>query len=264
MATNTERKFTSLRKRLDQMGYRQPLAIESLPLVEKLFGDLLHTTESLKNTKLQLSQHKEEKGVWEQQAEPYRTDNARLVRENTSLHQQVIKLKEGAESRLKDIKASLRRLEHENTDLKFLNTQYVQKLRSMEKESSLKSDKISELQEKNSQAVIRTPGGRKKQIAFRRQRMEIDSLLPPSTSPSTLVPPPSPPRPDPYMVDLLQVADGKIAELQGETKELEKEKKKLEEAVQSLKKQVSFDGLYRLPTGAEFDGKTRDECMVYG
>ena len=238
MATNTERKFTSLRKRLDQMGYRQPLAIESLPLVEKLFGDLLHTTESLKNTKLQLSQHKEEKGVWEQQAEPYRTDNARLVRENTSLHQQVIKLKEGAESRLKDIKASLRRLEHENTDLKFLNTQYVQKLRSMEKESSLKSDKISELQEKNSQAVIRTPGGRKKQIAFRRQRMEIDSLLPPSTSPSTLVPPPSPPRPDPYMVDLLQVADGKIAELQGETKELEKEKKKLEEAVQSLKKQV--------------------------
>ena len=237
MATNTERKFTSLRKRLDQLGYRQPLVIESLPLVEKLFGDLLHTTESLKNAKLQLSQHKEEKGVWEQQAEPYRADNARLVRENTSLHQQVIKLKEGAETRVKDLKTSLRRLEHENTDLKFLNTQYMQKLRSMEKDSSLKSDKISELQEKNSQAVIRTPGGRKKQIAFRRQRMEIDSLLPPSTSSSTL-PSPSPPKPDPYMVDLLQVADGKIAELQATTRELQNEKRKLEEAVQSLKKQV--------------------------
>lgn len=241
MATNTERKFTSLRKRLDQLGYRQPLVIESLPLVEKLFGDLLHTTESLKNAKLQLSQHKEEKGVWEQQAEPYRADNARLVRENTSLHQQVIKLKEGAETRVKDLKTSLRRLEHENTDLKFLNTQYMQKLRSMEKDSSLKSDKISELQEKNSQAVIRTPGGRKKQIAFRRQRMEIDSLLPPSTSSSTL-PSPSPLKPDPYMVDLLQVADGKIAELQATTRELQNEKRKLEEAVQSLKKQVIVIG----------------------
>ena len=241
MATNTERKFTSLRKRLDQLGYRQPLVIESLPLVEKLFGDLLHTTESLKNAKLQLSQHKEEKCVWEQQAEPYRADNARLVKENTSLHQQVIKLKESAEIRVKDLKTSLRRLEHENTDLKFLNTQYMQKLRSMEKESSLKSDKISELQEKNSQAVIRTPGGRKKQIAFRRQRMEIDSLLPPSTTASTL-PLPTPQKPDPYMVDLLQVADGKIAELQEVTRELQSEKRKLEEAVQSLKKQVSVMG----------------------
>ncbi len=37
MTTSAERKFINLRKRLDQLGYRQPLAIESLPLVEKLF-----------------------------------------------------------------------------------------------------------------------------------------------------------------------------------------------------------------------------------
>lgn len=35
--TNVERKFVIVRKRLDQLGYRQPLGIESLPLVEKLF-----------------------------------------------------------------------------------------------------------------------------------------------------------------------------------------------------------------------------------
>ena len=61
MATATERKFTSLRKRLDQLGYRQSLGIESLPLVDRLFGDLLHTTESLKKAKQQLGKHKEEK-----------------------------------------------------------------------------------------------------------------------------------------------------------------------------------------------------------
>ena len=61
MATATERRFTSLRKRLDQLGYRQPLGVESLPLVEKLFGDLLHTTESLKSSKQQLGKQKEQK-----------------------------------------------------------------------------------------------------------------------------------------------------------------------------------------------------------
>ena len=41
----TQQKFTALRKRLDQLGYRQPLGIESLPLVERLFADLVHTTD---------------------------------------------------------------------------------------------------------------------------------------------------------------------------------------------------------------------------
>ena len=73
------------------------------------------------------------------------------MRENNDLHQQIIKLKESSELRAKELKASLRRIEHENADLKFLNTQYVQKLRSQEKESCVKSEKISELQEKNFQ-----------------------------------------------------------------------------------------------------------------
>ena len=67
MATATERKFTNLRKRLDQLGYRQPLGVESLPLVEKLFCDLLHTTDSLKGAKQQLGRQQEQKTVWEQQ-----------------------------------------------------------------------------------------------------------------------------------------------------------------------------------------------------
>ena len=49
-----QQKFTNLRKRLDQLGYRHPLGIESLPLVERLFADLIHTTESLKKAKLQV------------------------------------------------------------------------------------------------------------------------------------------------------------------------------------------------------------------
>jgi centrosomal protein CEP135 len=53
-STISEQKYINLRKRLDQLGYRQTLSIESLPLIEKLFNDLVHTTESIKKTKLEV------------------------------------------------------------------------------------------------------------------------------------------------------------------------------------------------------------------
>lgn len=37
MTTAAERKYINIRKRLDQLGYRQTLSVDSLPLVEKLF-----------------------------------------------------------------------------------------------------------------------------------------------------------------------------------------------------------------------------------
>lgn len=240
MASATERKFTALRKRLDQLGYRQSVGIESLPLVEKLFGDLLHTTESLKKAKLQLSKQNEQKGVWEQQVEPYRLDNARLVRENNELHQKVMKLKESSEIKVRDLKATLRRLDHENTDLKFLNTQYVHKIQSVEKESQVKSDKIIELQEKNLDAIIQTPGGRKKKIPSRRQRMDIDSLLPEShltASGDALILKPVA-EPDPYVADLLKMADLRISQLQTSVASLEQDSEESERRIASLRKQV--------------------------
>ena len=57
-----------------------------------------------------------------------------------------------------EFKSSLRKYEHENNDLKFLNNQYVHKIRAMERESKEKSDHILKLQEKNFNAVIQTPG----------------------------------------------------------------------------------------------------------
>ena len=57
-----------------------------------------------------------------------------------------------------DLRASLRKLEHESADLKFLNNQYVHKVRAIEKESKAKTDRILTLQEKNLHAVVQTPG----------------------------------------------------------------------------------------------------------
>ncbi|XP_071951529.1 centrosomal protein of 135 kDa-like isoform X2 [Antedon mediterranea] len=235
MSTATERKFTNLRKRLDQLGYRQALGIETLPLVEKLFNDLIHTTESLKKSKLQASQVIHEKGTWEEQIEPYRSDNAKLVKENNDLHLQLIKVREDLDSTSKSLKSSIRKLEHENADLRFLNTQYVHKVRTVEKESKQKSDRIAQLQEKNFKAVVQTPGGRKKNIPFRRQRMDIDSTVLPSHDTRT---PSVPAVLDPYVADLLQVADAKIEDLQREVEQLRELNESYEKAIRSLRKQV--------------------------
>lgn len=175
--------------------------------------------------------------------EPYQLDNSRLTQENISLHQQIMQLKESLEHKTKELKAAMRRVEHENTDLKFLNNQYMHRLLTQEKESQAKSERIITLQEKSSQAVVQTPGGRKKQIPFRRQRMEIDSALPPpppsSSDPSSkrfcAVAPP----PDQGVVDLLKVADQRIEKLQLSLVKAESDKKQLQESTQELKKQVN-------------------------
>jgi len=112
-ASSAQQKFGSLRRRLDQLGYRQPLGIESLPLVERLFADLIHTTESLKNSRLNTSStaggstgsgRADGDGshiTSDAQIDAYKSDNARLIRENNELHQQLIHVKEDSEFTIK-------------------------------------------------------------------------------------------------------------------------------------------------------------------
>ncbi|NXR44142.1 CP135 protein, partial [Hippolais icterina] len=236
MSTNAERRFVNLRKRLDQLGYRHPLGVESLPLVEKLFSDLVHTTESLRRAKLSSGKTEKECSNYDTILEPYKTENSRLTRENNDLHLEILKLKEQSDGHVKDLKASLRRVEHETSDLKFLNNQYIHKIKVLEKETKAKTEKIQQLQEKNLQAVVQTPGGRKKNIPFRRQRMQIDQLVPPSHVSAYPVPQPE----DPYIADLLQVADNRIQELQSEVTELQEKLETSESGMKNYSKQVEI------------------------
>ncbi|XP_062858185.1 centrosomal protein of 135 kDa isoform X2 [Trichomycterus rosablanca] len=235
MSSNAERKFINLRKRLDQLGYRQPLGIESLPLVEKLFSDLVHTTESLRNAKLSAGKTEKESRNLDALLEPYKTENARLVRENNELHLGLLKLREEKDRITRELKAYIRKLDHETSDLKFLNNQYVHKVRALEKDSKAKTEHIQQLQEKNMQAVVQTPGGKKRPIPFRRQRMQIDELLPPSPNPSPSVVAQAD---DPYIADLLQVADDRIQELQQEVTALKLDLERAQGGVKHLNTQV--------------------------
>ncbi|KAM6346411.1 centrosomal protein of 135 kDa-like [Podargus strigoides] len=236
MAATAERRFINLRKRLDQLGYRQPLGVESLPLVEKLFRDLVHTTESLRSAELSAGKTEKECSNYDAILERYKTDTAKLTRENSELHLELLKLREQSDRHVKDLKASLRRVKHETTDLKFLNNQYVHKMKMLEKENKAKTEKIQQLLEKNLQAVVQTPGGRKSSIPFRRQCMQIDQLVPPSGVSAYPVPQPE----DPYIADLLQVADNRIHELQSEVTELQEKLEISEHGMKNYSKQVEL------------------------
>ncbi|XP_010729323.3 centrosomal protein of 135 kDa isoform X1 [Larimichthys crocea] len=234
MNSSAERKFVNLRKRLDQLGYRQPLGIESLPLVEKLFSDLVHTTESLRNAKLSAGKTDKESRNFDALLEPYRAENARAIRENNELHQELLKLKEEKDRVTRELKTHIRKLDHETSDLKFLNNQYVHKVRCLEKDGKAKAERIQQLQEKNMQAVVQTPGGKKRSIPFRRQRMQIDELIPPSSTSAYPVSQPD----DPYVADLLQLADGRIHELQEDIVKIKLDLENARDYIKHLNTQV--------------------------
>ncbi|VEL07515.1 unnamed protein product [Protopolystoma xenopodis] len=161
-AEDAHEKFTSVRKRLDQLGYRQPLGIDSLPLVERLLADLIWTTENLRKVKLELEKRIEIRNCVEDYVAPYKSDNAKLVKENNELHTR--------------LKADLRRIDNDKQDLTFFNTQCLGKLKSYEIEAQEMAKMIMAFQGKNFNAVVNVSG--KQKPSLRRQRMDIDTLLP--------------------------------------------------------------------------------------
>uniref|UniRef100_A0A452TQG9 Centrosomal protein 135 n=1 Tax=Ursus maritimus TaxID=29073 RepID=A0A452TQG9_URSMA len=236
MTTAAERKYINIRKRLDQLGYRQTLTVECLPLVEKLFSDLVHTTESLRKSKLSTVKAEKESANFDFVLEPYKLENARLIKENNELYLELMKLREQSGQHIKELKTTLKKCARETADLKFLNNQYVHKLKLLEKESKAKNERIQQLQEKNLHAVVQTPGGKKRSIAFRRQRMQIDEPVPPSEVSSYPVPQPD----DPYIADLLQVADNRIQELQLEVHQLKEKLAMMESGLRDYTEQIEL------------------------
>ena len=86
-------------------------------------------------------------------------------------------------------------------------------------------------------AVVETPGGRRRHIAPRRPVLELNSSLPESPGPES---PSKEPQSDPYMCDLLRVADNQIAELNRQVRNLEEASGASQRKSETLVKQVSL------------------------
>ena len=204
-----------------------------VPLVERLFSDLVHTTESLKNFKAKFSAKQKESVNVDDHIQPYVADNARLVKEVNQLHMELIRRKDAMDASAKKMKLTMRKVEHENADLRFLNTQYAHKLRVQEKDGEIKAERIQRLLEKNLKAVVETADGSKQHIATRRQRMEIKSLAEPALPPARAAKQLSL-----HEADLLRIADQKIEVLEGSTRTMKDERHLIESQLATLQGQV--------------------------
>merc|ERR1712131_278050 len=243
MGTGIEEKYLTVRGRLDKFGYKNPLGIESIPLVERVFADLIHTTEALKKARLRSKNDSSQtinssvntgKAV-DDAVEPFRQDNSRLMMENNELHKSLVSLRQKINENKNEFKQQARRLQNENADLRFLNTQYLTKIKQSEKESFAKSEKIRKLQEKNLSAVISTPSGSsaKKMTAPRRQKITIDHTLPYSKFQAPPIPAPD----DLFVADVLKMTEERCAQLENQLVKVKQSKAESDDRTAHIRKQ---------------------------
>ena len=158
------------------------------------------------------------------------------MREVNQLHVELVKRKDAMDSQVKKIRSSLRKVEHENADLRFLNTQYAHKLRAQEGESEAKSARIQRLLEKNLEAVVEVEGGKKRQIATRKQRMAVQRLAEPAAPRPPLVPAAA--AAGQQHVDLLALADAKVEKLEEQVSAASGDRAAFDERIATLEAQV--------------------------
>lgn len=65
------------------------------------FSDLVHTTESLRKSKLSALKAEKESANFDFILEPYKLENARLIRENNELYLELMKQREQSDQHIK-------------------------------------------------------------------------------------------------------------------------------------------------------------------
>ncbi|XP_039299752.1 centrosomal protein of 135 kDa [Nilaparvata lugens] len=138
----TEQRYKILRSKLDDLGYRQPLALESLLLVEHIFSDLIHTKEELDHYKNLHLQNQERYGNTRSGIEPLKQENEKLVHECKRLRQALSEEQDVNEKLFKDLKQRIRALESNNSDLEFVCSQHLERIDELSHQLAEKGQKI--------------------------------------------------------------------------------------------------------------------------
>lgn len=108
---SSDMKHNGLRKRLDVLGFSQPLPLGAVPLVGAILEDLIRTTESLKQHKDQVHNFLQEKSAWELGVEAYKCDNSKLLAEVSALNKQLIQQRDQYEAKRCEFSHRIRHLE---------------------------------------------------------------------------------------------------------------------------------------------------------
>jgi hypothetical protein len=167
----TEQQLYALRRKLDSLGYSNPLDPVSGPLVQKLVDDLVATTDALRNLKLQSARQAQELAGSEakvgnsqhqklrrpsstqflkrhrggSQVEALKADSVKLSSENSQLHLLLIKAQEGGSRHDKESYQQIKKLEERIAELTYWKQTAMDRIQAAERENSGLRAKVSEL-----------------------------------------------------------------------------------------------------------------------
>ncbi|XP_011695097.1 PREDICTED: centrosomal protein of 135 kDa isoform X1 [Wasmannia auropunctata] len=235
---NVAARYRTVRKHLDNLGYKQALSLDALPLIEALLADLIQTTDSLKHFKTVAQENIEACGQLQLTVDPYKCDNARLVRECNQLHSDLIETKEAHQKQVKDLKRQIHKLECECNDLQLASSRNIHKIKELEAESATKSKKILELQGKCLKPTVINVGlAAKKRPCFPLRRPALEAEPMPRAKSSGSLPRLS--NVEPKIVDIISMADHKMNCLSQEVMKLRGELLLQTDTIETLEKQLA-------------------------
>ncbi|XP_018314204.1 centrosomal protein of 135 kDa isoform X2 [Mycetomoellerius zeteki] len=233
---NVTARYRTVRKHLDNLGYKQALSLDALPLIEALLADLIQTTDSLKHFKAVAQENIEACSQLQLSVDPYKCDNARLVRECNQLHSDVIETKEAHQKQVKDFKRQIYKLECECNDLQLTSSRNIHKIKELEAESAAKSKKILELQGKCLKPTIINVGlTAKKRPCFPLRRPVLETELMPRAKGSL----PKLSSMEPKIIDVINMADHKMNCLSQEVTKLREELLLQTDTIETFEKQLA-------------------------
>ncbi|KAH7969455.1 hypothetical protein HPB52_018316 [Rhipicephalus sanguineus] len=214
-------KYDALRSDLTEMGYTEAFSLDSAPLVARLWSDLCSYQEQCVDANTALRRTVQERQEKEDLAERYRQENAKALAEVNRLHSCIMQLKEKHTDKLNDLENRLQEAEQCKKKFEFVKADCVNKIKHLEKELQLKSDKILQLQSAlSTQAVVHVTDTAKVPASYRTQGIELTSLLPRQHGVAGRKAGPPTAARDAQEIDIIRMADTRIHQLQHERRDL--------------------------------------------
>lgn len=140
-----ERQLTMLRRKLEALNYNQPLHADSAPLAENLVSDLVRTTESYRQCKLQCAQQAQEIASFNTKLEVVRQESGRLLNENNQLHLELIKQAEKHDKKDQQNYLSVKKLEGQVSDLAYYKQHHKERMEALDEENAQLKHRLEQL-----------------------------------------------------------------------------------------------------------------------
>ena len=143
-----EKEYMRVKKSLEVLGYKDPLGIDSVSVVNKVLNDLIKTTEGFKKLQDERDKFRNELKSQGDIILPLRNENMRLTKENNELHQEMIKLKDLLENNTSANMQNMTKTANEKEEFKLLLSQKDSLIKTQQAEIDSLKQKMNDLFDK--------------------------------------------------------------------------------------------------------------------